>query len=282
MFLHVHVQVIDFNFESGIVDLTVGEATVGSVDLAFIDPKTNSPKTQGATKPHIIRRHLTTQTGHVYSLRQAKQDIDSIYSTGLFEDVNIVPQEAEDSTEQHPKVGRGGQSVWCVWLLVCNTSEPNVLKLASALLCDVVNRLLVVLTSAHDTCTCWKHAMMQRQALCRPSPVLHPQEMIRWQRPSRCRRHALLCVVPVALVSSGGPDCQPCGAQDGGVGSRHRHQCSGAGQRQHAWLCGQLHLQVGTSRTITAGSWGAERRRTTALHLLVTSVILVLPDCTCL
>jgi hypothetical protein len=40
----------------------------------------------------------------VYSLRQAKQDIDSIYSTGLFEDVNIVPQEAEDSTEQQPKV----------------------------------------------------------------------------------------------------------------------------------------------------------------------------------
>jgi hypothetical protein len=40
----------------------------------------------------------------VYNLRQAKQDIDSIYSTGLFEDVNIVPQEADDSTETHPKV----------------------------------------------------------------------------------------------------------------------------------------------------------------------------------
>jgi hypothetical protein len=39
----------------------------------------------------------------VYNLRQAKADIDSIYSTGLFEDVNIVPQEAEDSTESHPK-----------------------------------------------------------------------------------------------------------------------------------------------------------------------------------
>jgi hypothetical protein len=44
------------------------------------------------------------QPGRVYNLRQAKQDIDSIYSTGLFEDVNIVPQEAEDSTESHPKV----------------------------------------------------------------------------------------------------------------------------------------------------------------------------------
>lgn len=47
---------------------------------------------------------LCMQPGRVYNLRQAKQDIDSIYSTGLFEDVNIVPQEAEDSTESHPKV----------------------------------------------------------------------------------------------------------------------------------------------------------------------------------
>lgn len=97
-------QVIDFNFESGIVDLTVGEATVGSVELAFLDPKTKDPKPEGATKPRVIMRHLTTQPGRVYSLRQAKQDIDSIYSTGLFEDVNIVPQEADDSTEQQPKV----------------------------------------------------------------------------------------------------------------------------------------------------------------------------------
>lgn len=63
-----------------------------------------SPKAQGATKPGVIRRHLTTQPGRVYSLRQAKADIDSVYSTGLFEDVNIVPQEAEDSTETQPKV----------------------------------------------------------------------------------------------------------------------------------------------------------------------------------
>lgn len=47
---------------------------------------------------------LLSQPACVYNLRQAKADIDSIYSTGLFEDVNIVPQEAEDSTETHPKV----------------------------------------------------------------------------------------------------------------------------------------------------------------------------------
>lgn len=35
------LQVIDFNFEGGIVDLTVGEAAVGSIELAFLDPATN-------------------------------------------------------------------------------------------------------------------------------------------------------------------------------------------------------------------------------------------------
>ncbi|KAF8072573.1 OEP80 [Scenedesmus sp. PABB004] len=97
-------QVIDFNFEGGVVDLTLGEATVGAVALAFVDPATSSPKPSGATREHVVRRHLTTAPGRVYSLRQAKADIDAIYSTGLFDDVNILPQEAEDSTETAPKV----------------------------------------------------------------------------------------------------------------------------------------------------------------------------------
>lgn len=56
-------QIVDFGFESGIVDLSVGEATVGSIDLTFLDPKTNSPKPQGATKPSVIQRHLRPHSG---------------------------------------------------------------------------------------------------------------------------------------------------------------------------------------------------------------------------
>jgi hypothetical protein len=61
----------------------------------------------GATKPDVILRHFNTRPGKVYNLRQAKQDIDSVYSTGLFDDVNIIPNEADESTELQPKVGPG-------------------------------------------------------------------------------------------------------------------------------------------------------------------------------
>lgn len=40
----------------------------------------------------------------VYSARQAKRDIDAVYSMGLFDDVNIVPAAAEDSTPENPRV----------------------------------------------------------------------------------------------------------------------------------------------------------------------------------
>ena len=44
----------------------------------------------------------------VYNVRQAKQDIDAVYSMGLFDDVNILPQPSEDSTLEQPKVHPAG------------------------------------------------------------------------------------------------------------------------------------------------------------------------------
>jgi hypothetical protein len=40
----------------------------------------------------------------VYNVRQAKTDIDAVYSMGLFDDVTILPQPSEDSTPDQPKV----------------------------------------------------------------------------------------------------------------------------------------------------------------------------------
>lgn len=132
-------QVVDFNFESGVVDLTVGEALVGSLELSFQDAKTHSPSPKGgATQPWVIRRYLTTAPGRVYSLRGAKADIDAVYSTGLFEDVSIVPQEAEDSTEAHPKV-RACARACAVMRFVCasaSAAAPACCVLCSCVWCE--------------------------------------------------------------------------------------------------------------------------------------------------
>ena len=39
----------------------------------------------------------------VYNVRQAKTDIDAVYSMGLFDDVTILPQPSDDSTPDQPK-----------------------------------------------------------------------------------------------------------------------------------------------------------------------------------
>lgn len=44
----------------------------------------------------MISRALTIAPGSVYSLRQLKQDLDAIYSTGIFEDVNMVPSSSDE------------------------------------------------------------------------------------------------------------------------------------------------------------------------------------------
>ena len=36
-------------------------------------------------------------------MRQAKTDIDAVYSMGLFDDVTILPQPSDDSTPDQPK-----------------------------------------------------------------------------------------------------------------------------------------------------------------------------------
>ena len=98
-------QVIDVELGQGdVAQVKVAEATVNRIALRYVDPKTGEAREEGKTRPDIVLRHLTTQPGQVYNLKQAKTDIEAVYSMGLFEDVSIRPQPADGSTVEAPRV----------------------------------------------------------------------------------------------------------------------------------------------------------------------------------
>ena len=79
--------------EAGICELRCAEAHVRSVAVRTLDPATGEP-CAGRTKHEVVQRALTLRPGCVYSVRQARRDLDAIYSTGVFEDVSLVPSAA--------------------------------------------------------------------------------------------------------------------------------------------------------------------------------------------
>lgn len=74
------------------------------VTVRTLDKNTGEP-CKGKTRPEVITRALTIAPGSVYSLRQLKQDLDAIYSTGIFEDVNMVPSPSDEPGKARQRAG---------------------------------------------------------------------------------------------------------------------------------------------------------------------------------
>eukprot|EP00252_Welwitschia_mirabilis_P000106 TRINITY_DN10075_c0_g1_i1.p1 TRINITY_DN10075_c0_g1~~TRINITY_DN10075_c0_g1_i1.p1 ORF type:complete len:731 (-),score=127.87 TRINITY_DN10075_c0_g1_i1:281-2473(-) len=90
-------QVSDVEMLSGgIIKLLVSEAEVNNISIRFLDRKTGEP-TVGKTRPETLLRQLTTKQGQVYSLQQARRDVDTLLTMGIMEDVSIMPQSAGDT-----------------------------------------------------------------------------------------------------------------------------------------------------------------------------------------
>lgn len=51
--------------ENGVVDLQFSEMIVNAVNLRFMNSKTGETKEEGATRPEVILRQLTTRPGQV-------------------------------------------------------------------------------------------------------------------------------------------------------------------------------------------------------------------------
>ena len=57
------MQVTKVDMENGVVDLQFSEMVVNAVNLRFMDRKTGETKEEGATRPEVILRQLTTRPG---------------------------------------------------------------------------------------------------------------------------------------------------------------------------------------------------------------------------
>ncbi|KAJ7546876.1 hypothetical protein O6H91_08G058900 [Diphasiastrum complanatum] len=90
-------QVTDVEILSdGILRIQVAEAEVNNIHIRFLDRKTGEP-TVGQTRPETILRQLTTKKGQVYSLQQGRRDVETVFTMGIMEDVNLVPQAVGDT-----------------------------------------------------------------------------------------------------------------------------------------------------------------------------------------
>jgi len=80
----------------------VSEVRVASIGIRAIDKESGESAPRRITRDDAILRHVGTRTGDVYSLKQARQDIDSVYAMGVFDDVSMKPQpDPEDQTKMH-------------------------------------------------------------------------------------------------------------------------------------------------------------------------------------
>ena len=78
----------------GVIVLTVREGRVADIDIAFTneDGETTNEDGEpirGGTKQWVITRELSTTSGDRFNRRTLQQDLERLYGTGLFSDINV-------------------------------------------------------------------------------------------------------------------------------------------------------------------------------------------------
>ena len=89
-------QVVDVDVVGNTAEIKITEAVVSDVRVRFTNPE--GAEVPGKTQSDVVLRQMSTQRGKLYSLAQARADIESIYSMGIFEDVSVTPT-MDTSTE---------------------------------------------------------------------------------------------------------------------------------------------------------------------------------------
>lgn len=61
----LHLQVTDVDDSSGVINVRLSEMVVGNLNLRFVDRKTSEVREEGATRPEVVLRQLSTRPGQV-------------------------------------------------------------------------------------------------------------------------------------------------------------------------------------------------------------------------
>ncbi|MXW39823.1 MAG: BamA/TamA family outer membrane protein [Synechococcus sp. SB0668_bin_15] len=78
----------------GVIVLTVREGRVADIEIAFTDDSgettdEDGEPIRGGTKNWVITRELSTTSGDRFNRRTLQQDLERLYGTGLFSDINV-------------------------------------------------------------------------------------------------------------------------------------------------------------------------------------------------
>ncbi|GAA6615601.1 BamA/TamA family outer membrane protein [Scytonema sp. NUACC26] len=81
--------------QDGILTVNVGEGVIGSVQIRYVNDegKTVDDKgnpVRGRTKQDFLRQQLKLKSGQLFQESVVKQDLQQLYKTGLFENVNVA------------------------------------------------------------------------------------------------------------------------------------------------------------------------------------------------
>jgi outer membrane protein insertion porin family len=86
---YVLAQVVDAQPTSnGVLQLAVAEGVVGKINVRFLDKEGDA--TNGRTRENFVRQELQLKPGEAFRLDVARADLQQLYRSGLFDNVNIA------------------------------------------------------------------------------------------------------------------------------------------------------------------------------------------------
>ncbi len=77
---------VQFDSTSGVLEITIDEGRVAQIEIEGLQ----------RTQAMVVLREFSLQAGEIFNSKRARRGIDNIHSTGLFENVSLMPQRRDE------------------------------------------------------------------------------------------------------------------------------------------------------------------------------------------